>query len=287
MKFQLTVSARLLPLLLVASGSAAQQHCELVPIDGGSVRACISGHGVATVVLAAGAGQSSGTWSRILPELEKYARVITFDRPGFGGSQPGVPPRTPTRIARELSKVVDSFGVEDPLVLVGHSMGGVHVLRYATLFPKKVAGVAILDTPPPGFEQERLSLLSPAEAAQRERLLDSRFASAPEAVRLERAGARPAGEWEFADFPNEVRLLVVVADSQDFGDLGSESAHRELWLERSRQWLQLSDHSELLVAEGGGHMIHQDRPAVVIEAIRRLLAAAVRDGATDGKMKKQ
>lgn len=272
----LRAGALLLPFLLVATGAAAQQHCQFVPINGGVVRACVSGDGPATVVLAAGAGQASGTWTHVVPGLAKCARVITFDRPGLGESPPGQSPRTPTRIARELRTVVETLDLSGPLVLVGHSMGGVHVLRYATLFPEDIAAVAILDTPPPGFEEERRTLLSPAEAAQRDRLLDSGLARAPDAVRLERAGARGAQEWEFSEFPNEVRLLVVVADSQDFGDLGSPEAHRSLWLARSPQWLQLSDHSELLVAEGSGHMVHQDRPAVVMEAIRRLLGCGSR-----------
>ncbi len=272
----LRVVALLLPFLMMTSGLAAQQHCQFVPIDAGTVRACDSGNGDATVVLAAGAGQASGSWSRVVPELARFARVITFDRPGFGESQAGVLPRTPTRIANELRDVLETLGVVGPIVLVGHSMGGVHVLRYATEFPEGISAVAILDTPPPGFEQERLALLSPDEAAQRVRLLESGLASAPEAVRFERTGARAEGEWDFSRFPNGVRLLVVVADSQDFGELGIAAEHRSLWLTRSRRWLQLSDNSELLVATGSGHMIHHDRPTLVIEAVRGLLDAADR-----------
>ncbi|NNG17004.1 MAG: alpha/beta fold hydrolase [Gemmatimonadales bacterium] len=262
------------PFLLMAGTLAAQQHCQLISVDGRAVQACVSGDGPTTVVLAAGAGQASGTWSRVVPELAGGARVITFDRPGFGGSEAGVSPRTPTRIARELRSVLEALGVEDPVVLVGHSMGGVHVLRYATLFPEDVAAIAILDSPPPGFEEERLTLLSPAEVAERGRLLERGLTNAPEAVRLEREGARSAQEWDFSAFPSGAPLLVVAADSQDFGDLGSATAHRRLWMAKSRQWLHLSERAEFLVAEGSGHMVHHDRLALVVEAVRQLLGAA-------------
>ena len=275
--------ALLLPFLLTPTGLQAQQRCQVVPIDGGSIRTCISGEGATTVVLAAGAGQASGTWTSVVPELARCARVITFDRPGFGASPAGRSPRTPTRIANELRSVIESHEIDGPIVLVGHSMGGVHVLRYATLFPDGIAAVVLLDTPPPGFEADRLTLLSAAEVKQRQRMLESALAGAPEVVRLERAGAQHAQEWDFSGFPRTVSVLVVVADSQDFGDLGSADEHRSLWLSKSRQWLQLSDDSELLVAEGSGHMVHQDAPDLVVEAVRKLGVASISDDTTSRK----
>lgn len=263
-----------LPLLLITGELAAQPHCQLVSVDGRAIHACVSGSGSTTIVLAAGAGQTSGTWSRIAPELARHARVITFDRPGLARSDAGVSPRTPTRIARELRRLLEALGVEGPLVLVGHSMGGLHVLRYVTLFPGDVAGVAVLDTPPVGFEAERLTLLDSAEVAERSRVVEGGLANTPEAVRLEREGARDAREWDFTAFPRGIPLLVVAADSQDFGELGSATAHRQLWMAMSRRWLDLSERARFLVAEGSGHMIHHDRPSLVVAAVMQLLTAA-------------
>ena len=92
----------------------------------------------------------------------------------------------------------------------------------------------ILDTPPRGFEQRRLTLLTSEERSERERVLLAGVATAPEVVRLEREGAQLPSEWDFSGFPSELPLVVVVADSQDFGELGSPVAHRRLWLEGSR-----------------------------------------------------
>jgi pimeloyl-ACP methyl ester carboxylesterase len=146
-------------------------------------------------------------------------------------------------------------------------MGGLHVLRYATLYPAGVIGVVILDTPPPGFEEGRLDLLTAEEREGRQRALRLGLTGAPEAGRLEREGAQVASEWDFSAFPRELPLDVVVADSQDFGDVGSPAAHRQLWLEASRQWLSLSVAARLTVADGSGHMIHHDRPDVVLAIV--------------------
>lgn len=260
--------------LCVPLSASAQEECGLFPLETGTVHACSLGSGPVTVVLAAGAGQTSRTWLSLRSRLASSARVVTFDRPGLGQSPRGRSPRTPTRIARELNGVVDALGAAGPLVLVGHSMGGVHVLRYATLFPDEVVGVVILDTPPPGFEQKRLTLLTSEEVAERQRLLREGVATAPEAVRLEREGARVASEWDFSDLPDALPLVVVVADSQDFGELGSVSAHRRLWTDSSRAWLDLSSRSRLILAEGSGHMVHHEREGVVLEHILSMVADA-------------
>jgi len=264
--------AMVLPALWVARSVSAQEECRLVTLETGTVHACTFGAGPVTVVLAAGAGQSSRTWTSLRPSLATSARVVTFDRPGLGQSLPGELPRTPTQIARELRTVVQALGLSGPLVLVGHSMGGVHMLRYATLFPEAVIGVAILDTPPAGFEESRLTLLTPEERDERQRVLRSGLVDAPETVRLEREGAQPSSEWDFSAFPRAFPLVVVVADSQDFGTLGSQAAHRQLWMDESRAWLDLSTDARLMIAEGSGHMVHHDRPDIVVSAVRAIIA---------------
>jgi pimeloyl-ACP methyl ester carboxylesterase len=258
----------------LATSASAQEHCRLVPLQTGAVHACVVGRGDVTVVLAAGAGQTSRTWDDLVPRLSSSARVVTFDRPGLGRSPPGALARTPTRIAREVHEVINALAADGPLVLVGHSMGGVHVLRYATLYPERVRGVVILDTPPPGFEQSRLALLSESEREQRRRLLERGAAEAPEVVRLEREGAQGSAEWDFVDFPGSVPFAVLVADSQDFGTLGSQSAHRRLWIEGSREWLTLSRDSRLTVAEGSGHMVHHDRSDIVLGQVLAMIEAS-------------
>lgn len=264
----------LLPSICFPLGVEAQETCGLFPLEAGAMHACTRGTGPVTVVLAAGAGQTSRTWTSLRSRLTSAARVVTFDRPGLGQSPPGRSPRTPTQIANELHHLLEALDLTGPVLLVGHSMGGVQVLRYATLYPAEVAGVLLLDTPPPGFEQERLTLLTSTERAERERVLREGVATAPEVVRLEREGAQLPSEWDFSDFPDELPLSVIVADSQNFGELGSPSAHRRLWLEGSREWLALSLDAHLTVVEGSGHMIHHDREEIVTEHILSMIAAA-------------
>lgn len=249
----------------------AQGRCG--PVGDAAVYACIHGSGAQVVVLAAGAGQDSRTWAPVIDELAGFATVVTFDRPGLGQS-PAVPgARTPAAIAQELWHLLRVLDLPGRAVMVGHSMGGVHVLRFADLFPASVAGVLLLDAPPPGFEEQRMALLSGAEQRQRREILEEGRARAPSIVGRERDGAATES-WTFNNLPAGLPLIVAVADSQNFGELGSEEAHRSLWLELSQRWLDLSTGSELQVVAGGGHMIHADRPQFVIDLVRRLVESA-------------
>jgi pimeloyl-ACP methyl ester carboxylesterase len=183
-------------------------------------------------------------------------------------------PRTAIQIARELAELIEVARVSGPLILVGHSMGGRHVLRFAELRPFDVLAVVLLDTPPPGFERGRMELLTPEEQEERRRILEQGVHGAPEVVRLEREGAAQDDEIPFGAFPRDLPLFVVAANRQDFGTLGSPDAHRDLWVEMSRKWLDLSDASRLVLADGSRHMIHHDRPALVIRLVRELIEAS-------------
>lgn len=255
-------------LLATAGDTSGQTRCE--EVGPSRIHACVYAGEGPTLVLAAGAGQDSRTWAPLIAPLNARSELVTFDRPGFGQSPGAKGPRTPTVIARELRYLLSQLEVTGPVVLVGHSMGGVHVLRYADLYPEDVAGVVLLDTPPPGFEKERLALLTAEERKLRRQALAEGRSRAPAAVGHERDGAAEEG-WVFGHSPVEWPLFVVVADSQDFGDLGSADAHRDLWMRQSSRWLSLSQNSALVIARGSGHMVHHDEPELVVDVIARLL----------------
>lgn len=254
--------------IMTAGASAGQVRCEAV--GDARIHACIYAGEGPTIVLAAGAGLDSRTWAPLIGQLTTLGSVVTFDRPGLGLSPDVDGPRTPTIFAQEVRRILASLDVSGPTVLVGHSMGGIHALRYATLFPEDVSGVVLLDAPPPGFERDRMELLSAQEREERRLTLVEGRSRVPNVVGRERDGAA-AETWQFESFPSERPLFIVVADRQYFGELGSPEAHRSLWLRGSSQWLSLSSNAELVLASGSGHMIHHDRPQLVIDVVARLV----------------
>ena len=130
---------------------------QLVDVGGYSLQIVCQGEGGPTVVVDAGNGDFSLGWGLVQPEVAQFTRVCTYDRAGYGWSDPGPEPRNAQQIATELHTLLAEAGVEAPYVLVGHSLGGYTVRMYAHLYPEDVAGMVLVDA---GHE-DQLSRLPP------------------------------------------------------------------------------------------------------------------------------
>jgi 3-oxoadipate enol-lactonase len=97
-----------------------------------------------TVVLLHGLLYDGGMWRGSIEPLAAFARVLVFDGPGHGKSEP--PPRfTLEEHADAMFDALGDLGVERAAV-VGLSWGGMVGMRLALQHPKTVAGLALLDT---------------------------------------------------------------------------------------------------------------------------------------------
>ena len=117
----------------------------LVDIGGLRLHLHCSGEGSPTIVLDAALGASSLSWSLVQPELAKLSRVCSYDRAGFGWSEPGPMPRTAGRITDELRTLLARAEVPPPFVFVGHSFGGFIGLIFARRFSADTAGLVLVD----------------------------------------------------------------------------------------------------------------------------------------------
>jgi len=79
-----------------------------------------------TVILEAGAFGTSADWDDVLDDLARTGRACAYDRAGQGASPPGPAPRDAIRIDQELAATLDRLGETRPVVLAGHSNGGVY-----------------------------------------------------------------------------------------------------------------------------------------------------------------
>ncbi|MBN2149157.1 MAG: alpha/beta hydrolase [Anaerolineales bacterium] len=134
---------------------------QLVDIGGYSLHIFCQGQGSHTVVVDAGNGDYSLGWSLVQPEVAQFTRICTYDRAGYGWSDAGPSPRTAQQIAAELHTLLQNAGIEGPYVLVGHSLGGINVRMYASLYPEEVSGMILVDA----AHEEQLTRL-PADYIQ-------------------------------------------------------------------------------------------------------------------------
>lgn len=263
------------------------------------------------VVLEAGIAASSIGWTPVQTMLSKWARVCSYDRPGFAWSPPSQHGRTVDQFLADLRKVVEYAG--EPAVLVGHSFGGLLVRMYAARYPKHVAGLVLVDPvllqewANPSDSRKRMlnrGILLSRRGAWLARLGFVRFAlqmlargANPLAKLFARAsggGAAPVTQrlvGEVTKLPREVWPIVrahwcrpegFVSMSEHLaclpgiaGVLSDSPTVPTIVISGGHlNEQQLAEHRQLgkhLVAEGSGHWVHLDRPELIVEAVRSLL----------------
>jgi len=106
------------------------------------------GEGEPTVILDGGLGEWSLHWRAVQARLAETTRTCAYDRPGYGWSAPGPPPRDGRQRAEELHLLLKNGEVVPPYVLVGHGTAGFHLRAYAAAHPEWVQGLALVDTVP-------------------------------------------------------------------------------------------------------------------------------------------
>jgi pimeloyl-ACP methyl ester carboxylesterase len=118
-----------------------------------------------TIVLFGG-GHAPGTSMRFIHDAVKADyRSVLIDRPGMGWSGPARFPLSTAGEARQMWDALDKVGAKGPVLLAGHSFGGLLAANMARLRPERVHGLVVMDATPPdvilyGPRLEELSTLS-------------------------------------------------------------------------------------------------------------------------------
>ena len=104
------------------------------------------GEGSPTVIFEAGAGGGVLDWTLVQAAVGEFTRACAYDRAGLGWSDPVDRPRRSPQVAEELHTLLNNAQVDGPLVLVGHSLGGIYVRSFADRWPHRVAGMVLLES---------------------------------------------------------------------------------------------------------------------------------------------
>jgi pimeloyl-ACP methyl ester carboxylesterase len=91
-----------------------------------------------------GLGSSSCFYKTITPFLESTVRCLSFDTPGSGLSELGTSEQSSSSIAKDAIGLLDALKVQEKVVVVGHSMGGIVASYIAAEYPDRVKGVVLL-----------------------------------------------------------------------------------------------------------------------------------------------
>jgi alpha/beta hydrolase fold len=221
-----------------------------------------SGAGPLTLVVVPGLSTAATAWSGVLPALRRLVRTCVYDRPGLGLS----PPR-PNRaevvdtelLGQELWSALRAAGQRGPYLVLGHSFGGLVARAFVAAHRSSVRGLLLAESVTPGDPS------------------NGRFwREAGHWVDLA-ATATAARSWpRLGGLP----LLVLSASRPDENHLGGPTYHQPAWVTalwvREQQAQAALSNDEIQVVAQSGHVLQQDNPAAVIEAVR-VLVTSVRD----------
>jgi len=130
----------------VVSDAVYTQPQQLVDIGGGrKLNLYCSGSGSPTVVLDSGLSDPDIVWGLVQPKLSNATRVCSYDRAGIGYSDASKRPSTSENVVDDLQNLLREAAIDPPYVLVGHSLGGLHVQLYALRHRSEVAGIILID----------------------------------------------------------------------------------------------------------------------------------------------
>ena len=285
----------------IAKSNLAKQYPapgQLVDVGGYKMHINCTGQGSPTVILDAGWAEFSVAWAQVQPEVAKSTRVCSYDRAGYGWSEPSPHPRTANTEVEELRTLLVNADVQGPYVLVGlvlvDSTHEEQDIRRSAEVPKfaelqkrgneqlfgqfrlfalmsstGLMALAQQSIPDPGlpkdaFAQYRAALATGGyfETGIAEMNALEEMLTKGRAMRITSFGNMP--------------LIVLSAGRWEPGSDFSEAENkklREVFQAIQSELAALSSEGKQIIAEQSGHNIQNDQPDLVIDAVREIVDA--------------
>lgn len=254
-------------------------------IDIGSCRLQVheEGDGAPAVVIDAGLADELEKLEILQERLASVTRVITYNRAGYGRSDPGPLPRDSGRESEELKALLEKASVPEPYVLVGHSLGALNMQVFASKYPKAVVGMVLMDPPPLSFilgqEWGELRGMADRMTTEWQAIADSAYESADAQEKARSKFFRMIASEHREMFGRSAKLasavatfgdkpLVVIASGRPnpaFGEAAEK--FQQYWVDQSRALTGKSTRGKFIFAEGASHFLYVDVPGLVAESI--------------------
>lgn len=99
-----------------------------------------------TVVIQTGMTCSFYDWLPIIEKLSQHFTVVSYHRPGYGKSELGNHSRTTLQTTKELHMLLQKLDIHEPIILIGHSYGGLCAQHFAMLYENKLQSLILVDS---------------------------------------------------------------------------------------------------------------------------------------------
>ena len=283
---------------------------EIINVNGRKVHVQREGIGAPTVVFESALFGNSLSFARVQPEISKITSTLSYDRAGLGYSEPSPnPERISSVIASELFELLETLDLCEPLVLVGWSAGGIYIREFAHLHPDMVAGMVFIDSSNEAQkhrypedvalkfsqdDEEEIAHLTHVSQLTREEILKelgdappwrNRHPSThkyfadqvrPETfkyhIQLLSFFGKDTDQAEAPKSLSDIPLTIISRSNISFPILNEEQDKMaaEIWHRLQNELAALSTTNRQIKVDSG-HDIANQRPEVVIEAIKEMI----------------
>ena len=251
------------------------------------------------------------SWTGVARDLAAAGwRVVVPDQIGFGKSSKPDIEYSFDYLAANTARLLDELKITGPIVVIGHSTGGMLAVRFARTFPVRVSRLVLED--PVGLEDYRffvnpppsLETLEKAELAQTpEKLREfyARYFPKPRPDLVDPAVAIAAGVLQSGEYPRWARasartylmilrqpvrhelkllamptLLVVGAEDRTavlkpYAPPGDQAKMGHVAALARAAAMELPEGSRLLVVPSVGHVPHLEAPETFLSALREFI----------------
>jgi pimeloyl-ACP methyl ester carboxylesterase len=284
--------------LLVCAFSASPQeshrNATLIDIGGYRLDAWIVGSGSPVIAIDSGLGEGYESWWPIARRLAGNATVVLYARAGYGRSDVGPFPRTATQAASELWRLLSAADLEGPYIIVGHSLGALHALMFAQLYPDATAGIIVIDPPPRKFltgeRFKELKRLADGQTSQFRSVADEqhRNGNIVQAGRFETLASenemtfsgKSLGAYDI-DAVKHTRVTAIASGISNpaFGD--SARAFQDFWISSTETLALDFAKGRFVEATDSRHHVHVDDPDLVVDAIGDMIEEVSKNNELD------
>lgn len=262
------------------------------------------------VIFEAGANCWSTVWKEVAGSIEQVARVVRYDRPGFGYSDALSAPsrRDVTVVAEDLVQILRVMNVSPPYIFVAHSLGALYAnAAMGVLGRANVSGVVYVDAASPAAVRHLKGVVPqssiPAWVARTLGVLGVLRGLTPFLLRpyvqsfkgellRESRKVWARGDWLVSYTSEWANALKAVARGEQLERLCQDSwlgdtpttvlipdvydrtRGKEHVVSLQERVARYSKDSVIVRVQNCGHFVHIDQPDVVVNAISSVIARA-------------
>ncbi|MGP4108832.1 alpha/beta fold hydrolase [Virgibacillus sp. L01] len=257
------------------------------------------------VVIETGTGNWSYDWSQFQDKLSEHTQVITYDRAGYGWSDPPSNGFSLESTISDLDQILGYAEIETPIILIGHSVGGVYARHFSDKYPEKVAGLILVDSRNEFFREAAPKFnkkFFDAEDQSSNRLLshvgvirlvaENTLKGMPDFISKEKHVQVQYDAPFFKVLDEEIEqismsvkklnnlkpledkpLMIITPKNIDAGAkaFGFSEAQSEIinqkWMESQQKLTDLSTDSELITIQNSSHAVMYDQPQKLLNAV--------------------